>query len=151
MQNLMIGMVLLVLACCVVFGFIYETAGPGFGVDEPAWYEQDEIRFLDESSSVTIELRRDRNPLLNPSDPGLDHDLVPEDLIPPWERKNIDEQGYYHYRVKPFDTLSEIASVYLGRANLWKLLMEHNTHLVDPREVQEGTMIRIPLWLRVNK
>ncbi len=148
MQHLFVGVALLVLGLFVGIAFIFELGSSGFGVDQPHYYEQDEVEFLDEPNTVTVELENDKILLFGRPAQVVPDGLVPEGLIPAWEQKNIDQDGVYHYRVRTYDTLYKLARIYLGNSKRWDILMEHNPEIRDPRDVFEGMTIKIPLWLR---
>jgi len=149
MQQLFVGSALLLLALLVGIAAYVEFTGPGFGVDPYPMGEKDRVEFLDEAGTTVI-LENDRNPLIEAASEEISHPLLDEGIIPPWEKTRIDRDGYYNYRLRPHDTLSRIAQKYLGRASLWRVIMDHNPQILDPRDIRPGMVVRIPLWLRTR-
>lgn len=153
MGNLLAGLSLILLAVIVVLAAVLHFSGDPF--HDPAAHplEADETGNPDDDAStviVTVGSGRNVDPIPAPL-PTLPQNLGEDpgpDYLSPEERALVDADGFLPHTVEKNETLSRIADKYLGRASLWHLLKEHNPDLANPKEIREGTVIKIPLWLR---
>lgn len=52
---------------------------------------------------------------------------------------------YEQYTWKRGDRLDNIAQTFYGRPEMWWVVAEYNPELLDPQNITEGTVLRIPI------
>ena len=149
MGKAVVGLVLIFLAIVVVVAGVLSFSSSEFRPpppDRPA--DPDRPVYPDERAALVVTLG-EGEPVEAPRKTyaeGLEEsakgDILPDD----W--KNVDKRGYLNYTVKRGETLSSIADKFLGRRTLWTLLIQHNPKIGGPTDLREGTVLKIPIWLR---
>lgn len=149
MGQLIVGITLLCLALLVGVGFWLEVGSDALAPDAPLDIGPDPSLPNDgQDGNVVVTLGKGKQTFERPRAPG-----DPEK----WERgapltrdeKAAVKKGYLPYVVQSGETLSAIAERYLGKAHLWKQILEHNrVDLMRPEDLRAGMSIRIPLWLK---
>jgi nucleoid-associated protein YgaU len=149
MSQLVAGLALIVLAALVVFGALVEMSSSDLRtLDPPA------LRSLaaptPAEAEILIRLGQGPNlsgrPAIMGYEEGMEFDN--QGILTRSEKERVDRDGYLLYTIRKGETLSGLSQRYLGTASLWKVILEHNPGIRDERGVREGTVLRIPLFLR---
>jgi nucleoid-associated protein YgaU len=69
-------------------------------------------------------------------------------FLTPRERRQVDDKGFLDYEVQRGETLEDLAERYLGRRQLWPLIMDCNRTLSGYDALRPGMRLKIPLRLR---
>jgi nucleoid-associated protein YgaU len=151
-QNLVIGIVLIVLALLVVGVFAFHQFGPDIGFAPPP--ELGAPQPDDEESSLQVTVGGD-----NPKEDELneaarravsmDHARQLVEQQPggptPSERRTLDEKRRIEHVVKKGETLRGLAREYLNDERLYQAILDANPSLGRPEDLREGQTILIPL------
>lgn len=52
--------------------------------------------------------------------------------------------SFYYYTWVENDRIDQIANEFLGSSDMWWVLMDFNPEIINPSNIQVGTVIRIP-------
>ena len=64
--------------------------------------------------------------------------------------KYLDKGNYRTYQYNGTEPIENISYKFYGATNLWWILVEYNG-IIDPLEIPEGTILRVPFASDVNK
>lgn len=152
MQNLVLGILLLVLATLVAGAFLFDQFGPKLTSDPPPNLEVEEVDNTENRVVVAIgdQPPNPGAPTRRPTQDGsMDwiKDLVENQpgAVPTEELRTMDPRGTIKHVVRRGETLASLARNYLGDAELWQRIMDVNSTLTRPQDLREGQVILIPL------
>jgi nucleoid-associated protein YgaU len=153
LQNLVIGIVLIVLALLVAAVFAFHQFGPDIGLTPPpelAIHEPDGGE--DSTLQVTVGGGNPKAEELHDAAQhaiSMDHarEIVEQQsgILTPSEKRTLDEKRTFQHVVKKGETLRGLAREYLNDERLWQAILDANKSLTRPEDLQEGQTILIPL------
>jgi nucleoid-associated protein YgaU len=152
LQNLVIGIVLIVLALLVLAVFAFHQFGPDIGFAPPPELA---VRQPDSEESSLQVVVGGGNPKADEFNEAaqkaltMDHAREIVEQQPggptPSERRTLDEKHRIEHVVKKGETLSSLARAYLNDERLWQAILDANRSLTRPEDLHEGQTIVIPL------
>ena len=151
MGQLILAVTFLLLALLVGTGLYLESSTDLLAPDSPLDIGAD-LGFPEDGQdgNVVVEIGKEgAPPAYTPRGPDDPH---PWDVITRLthdEKSKLHGRGYLPYVVKRGDSLSSLATRYLGKAKLWKVILEHNrSRMLSASDLRPGMTVEIPTWLR---